>query len=291
MKRKDCLPVLNETIIKTDKKIYLELLRVIACFFVIVNHTANGITCVFFEGPNYFFASMMLCMSRIAVPIFLMISGAVLIPKEESIEAQIKRLVHMMLVFIGASLIYYLKYIGEMNGSFSVRDFFYIIYTGNVTNAFWYMYLYFALLIMLPILRIIAKGIVNNNLYKIYFVIWVIFFSIIPALCKQFEIVEYTSDFNLSLLSGYVVYFIAGYIIDSHLNRKNIRKIYSLIGAFSFIVGGVLDGIIWYYMSKNNIGCYLFDNINYFMVAIPAFFALFFILSIFLNLSTSEPDK
>ena len=258
------------------KKVYLELLRVIACFFVIVNHTAVGITCVFFEGSDFYLSSALLCMSRIAVPIFLMISGAVLIPKEETIKAQVMRIIRMLFVFIGASLLYYIKYIIEMNGRFSLRDFLYIIYTGNVTNAFWYMYLYFALLIMLPLLRIIAKGIVEHKLYKLYFVIWALFFSVIPALFKQFGVVEYTSDFNLSLLSGYVVYFIAGYIIDSQLNRKKSRKVYSLVGIAVLIGFGIVDGVIMYNMSKYDIKCYLFENVNYFMVAIPAFVVFYY---------------
>ena len=101
-----------------QKKIYMELLRVIACFFVIVNHTAVGITCVFFEGSDFYLSSALLCMSRIAVPIFLMISGAVLIPKEETIKAQVMRIIRMLFVFICASLLYYIKYIIEMNGRF-----------------------------------------------------------------------------------------------------------------------------------------------------------------------------
>lgn len=90
----------------TNKKVYIEFLRIIACFFVIVNHTAGSITCVFFEGADFYLSSALWCMSRIAVPIFLMISGAVLIPKEETIKAQVMRIIRMLFVFIGASLLY-----------------------------------------------------------------------------------------------------------------------------------------------------------------------------------------
>lgn len=129
---------------------------------------------------------------------------------------------------------------------------------------------------MVPLLRIIAKGIVEHKLYNFYFVIWALFFSVIPALFKQFGVVEYTSDFNLSLLSGYVVYFIAGYIIDSQLNRKKSRKVYSLVGIAVLIGFGIVGGNIMYYMSRNDIKCYLFENVNYFMVAIPSFVVFYF---------------
>lgn len=37
----------------TNKKVYIEFLRIIACFFVIVNHTADGITCVFLKAQTF----------------------------------------------------------------------------------------------------------------------------------------------------------------------------------------------------------------------------------------------
>ena len=67
---------------KKTKTAYLELLRIIACFFVIVNHTSSGIFLsrtpndkTWWVSVTYFFAC------KVAVPIFLMISGTLMLGK------------------------------------------------------------------------------------------------------------------------------------------------------------------------------------------------------------------
>lgn len=37
----------------TNKKVYIEFLRIIACFFVIVNHTADGVSSIYEYGTGY----------------------------------------------------------------------------------------------------------------------------------------------------------------------------------------------------------------------------------------------
>ncbi|MDO4188912.1 MAG: acyltransferase family protein, partial [Lachnospiraceae bacterium] len=260
---------------KSSKKVYMEILRIAACFFVIVNHTVRGYTVNFTEGIDFYLCSVIYVMCKIAVPVFLMISGAVLIPKEDTPKKSIMRVVNAVVIFIGASAIYYIKYISEMNAGFSVKDFAYIIWTGEVTNAFWYMYTYIAILMMLPIIRIIAKGIVKNNLYKIYFVIWIIFFSIIPAIIRQFEITEMTEHFDLSLLSGYVVYFIAGYIIDSVIERKNNKKMYGYVGLVIYICIAFAFAALLYYMAKNDISYRFFKDVRYLPTVVPSILVFF----------------
>lgn len=62
---------------------YIDLLRVLACFLVIVNHTVKDA----FIGYEMDFSATLgmfyLTFSKIAVPIFLMISGALLFERED----------------------------------------------------------------------------------------------------------------------------------------------------------------------------------------------------------------
>ena len=64
---------------------YLDHLRILACFLVIVNHTNPAVYSVASVHGLTWYASLLyhyLC--RMAVPLFLMISGACLLHKRDS---------------------------------------------------------------------------------------------------------------------------------------------------------------------------------------------------------------
>lgn len=68
-----------------SRETFLDLLRIIACFLVIVNHTNSVIflgsspdSLDWYVSLTYFF------ISKIAVPIFFMISGYLLLKKEDN---------------------------------------------------------------------------------------------------------------------------------------------------------------------------------------------------------------
>ena len=61
-----------------NKKIYLELMRIIACFFVIVNHTMSYVFWDYVPGGKTWCVSVFIFfLSKFSVPVFLMISGIV----------------------------------------------------------------------------------------------------------------------------------------------------------------------------------------------------------------------
>lgn len=101
----------NENVLNHSKKVYLEVLRYIAIFFVIYNHTAANGFLLFVDTdqpqwsyPIHLFISQI---DKIAVPIFFMISGSLLLGKEETISVVLKkRVLRILLVLLGISLFY-----------------------------------------------------------------------------------------------------------------------------------------------------------------------------------------
>ena len=95
----------------TSKKVYLEALRYIAIFFAIYNHTAANGFLLFVDPyqpqwlyPIHLFVSQI---DKIAVPIFFMISGSLLLGKDEPISVVLKkRVLKIVLVLLGVSLFY-----------------------------------------------------------------------------------------------------------------------------------------------------------------------------------------
>lgn len=66
------------------RKVYIEFMRIAACFLVIVNHTVNQIVCAFPVSHTWFCATTYFFVSKIAVPLFLFIMGGLMLNKEDS---------------------------------------------------------------------------------------------------------------------------------------------------------------------------------------------------------------
>lgn len=151
------------------KKTYIEFLRIAACFLVIVNHTNNGVFESLSPSPTWFCSLTYLFVSKIAVPLFLFIMGALLLEKEDSPKKSAERLFRIFTVLAAASLFYYAYYGRRSGTAFSLREFLLNLPRQQATNALWYLYLYLALLCMLPILQRLAKALDKRRMEYLLF--------------------------------------------------------------------------------------------------------------------------
>lgn len=87
-----------------NKKLHIEMLRIIAVVMVVLNHSDLYYT--YFTNTDSvltFSVSLLLsCICRINVPLFMMITGALLIPKAESWSVIFKKRISRMLVVLVA---------------------------------------------------------------------------------------------------------------------------------------------------------------------------------------------
>ena len=75
---------------KKQKKIYFEWMRILACGLVIFNHLEGYTLYKSSIGMKQGLYMLLTMITRINVPLFLMISGALLLKKEEDIITVIK---------------------------------------------------------------------------------------------------------------------------------------------------------------------------------------------------------
>ncbi len=80
---KDAPPLPSGNYPAPSRKAYIEFLRILACFLVIVNHTAHSIFLLINPSLTWFSSLTWFFISKIAVPIFLFISGALLLKKQD----------------------------------------------------------------------------------------------------------------------------------------------------------------------------------------------------------------
>ncbi len=240
-----------------DKKrnlLHLELLRVIAIFLVLFNHTGtNGFS--FYsvaEGsvlyPLYLFMSIA---CKVAVPLFFMISGALLLGKEESIkDVYKKRVLRIVIVLVAVSIVY-LIYDSLRNGAtFTLSSFLTTLYSSEMSIALWFLWAYLAVLLMLPLLRRLAKG-MNLHEYAYLAIMSIIFVGVIPLL--QYGLGQNTvtinSNLNVALFtSTCMVFFLMGYFFEHVLPEKYYTWKNACIGIVASLVAiGICCFMTWYW--------------------------------------------
>ncbi len=204
---------------------HLELLRILAVILVIFNHI----------DINYFYyhntdSIITFCISlfvtilvRINIPLFLMISGSLLLRRNEDIKTiLIKRVSRVFAAAILFSLIQYLVRSG--NGRIptpSVFDFFHRFINGDIQETYWFLYLYMGILLLLPFLGKIALSLTLQDFR--YLIILKAGVDLLPLLLS-FGGIGLSSNL-LSPVSGFLdgaFYMLCGFYMD-HCIRSHTR--------------------------------------------------------------------
>lgn len=227
------------------REIYIDALRIIACLMVIFEHSGERGFYRYATGAlgGYSFVWHMFCSiaCKIAVPTFFMISGSLLLSKEESILDTYKRIPRILIDLLLFSLLYYgmdAKLDGEI---FSLKNTLKTILQINYWHL-WYLYAYIAFIITLPFLRKMVRGLDEKSaLYML--VIAVIIMGIIPIF-EYFQCGIYDKLEPGWLLYNNFIYPVAGYTLDSVFDPKRIRRKLSgmwLITLLCFVISSICE--------------------------------------------------
>ena len=259
-----------------ERKIYLDILKILAIFLILFNHTrTNGFVLFLEERESFIYWPLMFIsiISKIAVPIFLMSSGVVLLGKKESYkELLINRILKYAIILFLFSLLTYSIY----TKSFDFLEFFKTLYSSQTVDSYWFLYSYLAFLIVLPFLRMIAEKMKQSD-FK-YLLIIFLFYSCINVL--EFIIWNGEVTFNRFLGVFLIVetffYPLVGYFIENKLDKKYLSKDRLIklivISIFAIILTCLLTNYrctilnIW-----NEEGCQFFYNTFIFIPAITLF--------------------
>lgn len=213
----------------TNRKLHLELLRFISILFVIFNHTGLHGYLYFTTVPGsalyplFFFLSM-LC--KLAVPLFWMVSGALLIDRTETLrELYLHRVLRMALVLLLFSFLYYLNS-ARFNPGFRFSPVYFLtqVYSTKYAPAFWFLYAYLGMLIILPLIRAMAKNLTNRE-FMYFFAVMLLIRGLLPVAEYVYSHGELTIEPNLlnNFLSYDMVYFLMGYFLEKRLGSAKLK--------------------------------------------------------------------
>ena len=175
------------------KRLDIELMRIIAAFFVLYNHTgANGFSKFLSYDPHTFHYWLYLFLSiscKVSVPLFLVIAGALMLGREPEPVKYLwrHRVLHIFSILLVWSVFYYLLEVGEGNEKFNIFHFFTKLYSNGWNFSYWYLYAYLSMLIVLPLLQRFAQGLSDND-YKYALVLYIAFCMLVP--CLQYRVFQ-----------------------------------------------------------------------------------------------------
>jgi surface polysaccharide O-acyltransferase-like enzyme len=211
---------------------WIDLVRVFAVFQVVLVHLSYVI--FFKEDPltyNWQAANFYDSFSRMGVPLFFMVSGYLLLRKDEPVvDFFRKRFMKVGIPTLFWSVAYLLWSVkaytdGSMNPLSVILSMLKAIYTGNVEIHLWFLYILIGIYLVVPILRVYVSAASRQNLT--YFI--VMWFLATPLLELAQRVIGFETALVIPVVAGYVGYFMMGYLLaDVELSRQGM--ILSILG-------------------------------------------------------------
>lgn len=216
------------TTVQTKRKSYLDLLRILACYLVIFNHMPGNVLYEYAAGPVQWVYMLRSAFTTINVPLFFMISGALLLPREESLAVILKKRVgRMVLVVFIFTAVTALSY--DPWGK-SLREFVRLTVEGSdMTFSYWFLYAYIGFLLLLPFMRSIAGRFGRKEfqyllgLHVLFCSVWAMLNALICWLGKTPMALNWA--FSIPLVDAKAFFYpLMGYYLDHVLQVEKLKK-------------------------------------------------------------------
>jgi surface polysaccharide O-acyltransferase-like enzyme len=196
---------------------YADAARALAISLVVILHiTATLVDKGYSTGRlNWWVANLVDSVARIGVPLFVLVSGTLLLDprRDESLTVFFrKRFIKVLIPLLGWSIIYIAWRIFYEGETFTLQSAFWAILENTVAYHFWFLYMILGLYLVTPILRVFTRIAVEKD-YKYFLVIWMIAVCLPPLLGQFFGIT--LADFWVIVI-GFSGYYMAGYFFRFH---------------------------------------------------------------------------
>ena len=229
-----------------DSLIWVDLLRVVATFGVILVHVSHPFLVAFapesLEG--WWVANIYNSMLRSCVPIFFMVSGYLLLQKDESIGKFFSKRFNKVLVpFVFWSLFYlwWKVYVDHWSDDFFI-EFKQLLNTPAFYHL-WFLYSLVGLYLIVPILRKVALN--SNKTTMLYILLgWLVAEGVMPLV---YEETDFSWDIKLEFLGQFGGYMVLGY----WLGGVSLSKVNVVLAGIAFILASAATAWGTYVFSQD----------------------------------------
>jgi surface polysaccharide O-acyltransferase-like enzyme len=240
-----------------SRQMWADFVRSIGILLVILGHV-SGINVSRFQTVSemdWIAGNIYNVIARSCVPLLFMVSGALLLPRQESLKDFLtKRFNKVVYPFLFWSVMYLLWKEGCFSfggsfeqwregcyGSYSIfnisKTLLFFIITNPAEYHLWFMYELFGVYMFTPILRVFAATDENRKYLWYLLAIWFIFGPIkrLIELRLQTPVIM-----DLGYLTGYIGYFILGYLISRiRLTKPIVAGAAVVYIAMAFYTGNI----------------------------------------------------
>lgn len=295
--------------VKRENIAWIDLLRVLACFLVVFSHSCDAFVASFDSDRSTFLWGVFSgSLVRCSVPLFVMMSGVLIIPTNLSMpEFYKKRVGRLALPLVFWSVMLPLMFVAYLNAvgysasplmsesNFSVgtaiqKAYTFIFNFNYDTTPLWYVYMLLGLYFIIPLINPWLKQATKKEL-QLFLGIW--FFTLfIPYIKMAAPLLGYLGNFgNMGLfgvcdwndygtfyyVSGFIGYLVLAYYLVKHPLEWSLKKTLAY-GIPLFIIGYLITAFGFVNVQKQFPGNYAyleivwyFAGINVFMMTLPVF--------------------
>ena len=248
---------------------WINNLRLIAMFAVVVLHTASPLLFNYKTTPlqNWLAADVYNALTRFAVPVFVMITGALLLSREYALTDFLKkRLGRLILPFIFWSLVYvaYRLYNEEIfftNDTWAnTKMVLHQLQTGSYYHL-WYVYTLIGLYLVIPVISKFVNNATETEL--LYFLaIWML-----TTLLGKPYFTRFATAIDLHNFTGYIGYLVLGYYLAyKQFHFKDIAfKALFIYLAFVLLIA---VGTYYFALKSPELSTFYYEPIGPFIIAL-----------------------
>lgn len=226
----------------TERMIHWDLLRILACFSVIMLHSASQ---NWYDLPvtssTWLVFNSYDAISRYGVPVFVMLSGCLFLSKPDKLSVKylyLHNIARLVIAYVFWSSLYGLW---DSRGFQGVGIKSYIIEMISGRYHLWYLPMLIGIYMLLPVLKLFSEE--KNKKILEYVLILFFILQISRETILAFQFSDHIKDvirlLDVEMVCSYIGYFLLGYYLQRYpLSEKKQKKIYlaGILGAVSAIV-------------------------------------------------------
>jgi len=219
----------------TEKKrlFYLDLLRAIACLSVVMIHVSADFVTRGTKGPDFWLGNLMDSVSRAGVPLFVMISGALMLDEgyEFTRKKWLGHIGRMAAFYVVWSTVYCLIYRvwGLVARGEKVRILGAVMQVVSGHYHLWFVPMIIGLYLLVPLFRLWVKE-KNVRAVEYFLLLSAVTAFVIPQVMtilvhenKALSPIQTLLDnMNMQYTAGYTMYFVLGWYLNRGIRRRKI---------------------------------------------------------------------
>lgn len=224
-----------------QKNVSFECMRIVAFLMVVFNHVFHYLFYGLDLSYEWNVTAVLMAIVKPAVPLFMMMSGALLLRREYSSKELRNKIISVVVTLLLFSLVYF-YFDPELKGT--DQTFILLFLNGRVSNALWYMYVYLGFLLFLPFIKKMVDSF-NEKDYRSFFLVLFLLSMVFPYLLRFLGADISETDFFKFVFSPYLLYFIFGhYFINVKKGTLDLLKNRSYLLPLIYVGSVVLSALM-----------------------------------------------